>query len=105
MRKEARYLLHVWSDGDGSSSWRALITELATRRSKRFATLAELMDRLGEDPTGAALGWPAEGGVPGADEAATDDGAVTGNEVLSGDEVLSGGDAPSGDDADDGAPG
>lgn len=50
MRKEVRYLLHLWSDGEGVDSWRARVVELASHRERTFASLTALADYLVEQP-------------------------------------------------------
>jgi hypothetical protein len=42
MRREARFLLHVWCDTERGDAWRARLEELATREVKLFADLEAL---------------------------------------------------------------
>jgi hypothetical protein len=51
MRREVRYLLHLWSDGPGPEAWRARLVELASRQAVQFASLAELTEHLAKAPT------------------------------------------------------
>lgn len=60
MRKEVRYLLHLWSDGPSPEAWRARLVELASRRTLQFATLKELTDHLAQAPQRAE----ADGAAP-----------------------------------------
>lgn len=61
MRKEVRYLLHLWSDGPGPESWRARLVELASRQAVQFASLAELTEHLAKSPTTVGVDEPGEG--------------------------------------------
>lgn len=51
MRREARFLLHVWSDAEHGDAWRARLEELATREVRLFADLAALSAFLQQDLT------------------------------------------------------
>jgi hypothetical protein len=60
MRKEVRFLLHIWCDSERDDSWRVRLEELATREIRLFADLdalhgylkGEAKQRAGEDPVG-----------------------------------------------------
>jgi hypothetical protein len=49
MRKEVRFLLHIWCDSERDDSWRARLEELATREVRLFADLDALNDYFKRD--------------------------------------------------------
>ncbi|MFN2323951.1 MAG: hypothetical protein ABR510_13465 [Trueperaceae bacterium] len=48
MREEARYVLYLWRDGPGEGAWRASLTDVRTRRVRRFRDTAKLQAFLDE---------------------------------------------------------
>lgn len=49
MRKETRFLLHVWTDSENGGAWRARLVELASRETRLFADLDALNDYLQDE--------------------------------------------------------
>lgn len=43
-----RYVLHLWRDGQGAGAWRASLTDVGTRRVRRFRDTTELQAFLDE---------------------------------------------------------
>lgn len=48
VREEARYVLYLWRDGPGKGAWRASLTDVRTRRVRRFRNTAGLQAFLDE---------------------------------------------------------
>lgn len=64
MRREQRYLLHLWSDGAGDDTWRARIVELTSRNEHQFGSLEALTEFL-QDALGVSAPRAGGGSEPG----------------------------------------